>query len=121
MNGKQNLGQFGEEVAVEYLIKNGYKIIERNYRCKLGEIDIIAKKYDLLIFVEVKTRRNNNFGYPVESITKEKQRHIYNTVYYYLITHKIAYNEVRIDAIEVYVEFGNTRINHIPDIIFNKG
>ena len=117
MNNRQTLGQLGENASTDYLIKNKYKIIERNYRCKFGEIDIIAKINNTLTFVEVKTRRNNNHGFPVESITKTKQQHIYNTAKYYLLTHKIKYEEIRIDAIEVYVKFGNIKINHIPNIL----
>lgn len=117
MNDNILLGNLGEDFAVKYLVKNGYTILERNYRCKFGEIDIIAKHGHTLIFVEVKTRRNTNFGYPVEAITKTKQKHIYNTARYYLLNSKVRYNDIRIDAIEVYVQRKNIKINHIRGII----
>ena len=69
---KQIIGQKGEEFAGKYLIENGYKIVERNYRFKRAEIDIIAKKGKLLVFIEVKTRKNNNFGFPEEFVSDRK-------------------------------------------------
>lgn len=73
LNFRQLLGQTGESLAVRYLKKNGYKIIETNYRNKLGEIDIIASDNDVIVFVEVKTRRNNYYVHPKEAVTKKKQ------------------------------------------------
>ena len=73
----QELGRIGEELATKYLAQNKYKIIERNFRCKQGEIDIIA--YDLrnkeLVFFEVKTRSNFKYGRPSEAVTKVKKKH----------------------------------------------
>lgn len=117
MNNNQNIGKLGENHAAKYLKKNGYKIIEKNYKCKLGEIDIIAIKHNTLVFIEVKTRRNKKFGYPIESITKLKQKHIYNTATHYLITNKIIYKDIRLDAIEVYINGNSIRINHVKNII----
>lgn len=111
------LGNLGEECAVKYLVKNKYIILERNYRCRFGEIDIIAKQGHTLVFVEVKTRRSTNFGYPVEAITKIKQKHIYNTARHYLLSSKVRYSDIRVDAIEVYIQGKNFRINHIKRII----
>ena len=74
----QELGKIGEELAAKYLTQNKYKIIQRNFRCKFGEIDIIA--YDLknkeLVFFEVKTRSNFKYGRPSEAVTKIKKKHI---------------------------------------------
>lgn len=117
MNDNILLGNLGEDYAVKYLIKNGYTILERNYRCKFGEIDIITKHGHTLVFVEVKARRSTNFGYPVEAITKIKQKHIYNTARHYLVSSKIRYSDIRIDAIEVYVQKKSIKINHIRGII----
>ena len=119
MNSKQSLGKFGEECAFQFLLQKKYEIMSRNYKCKFGEIDIIAKKNNILIFFEIKTRRNKNFGYPVESITKIKQKHIYNTAIYYLLNNKILYDEIMFDAIEVYFQNNIVRINHIKNIITN--
>jgi putative endonuclease len=73
---KRMLGKFGEELATDYLVKNGYLIVENNYRCFSGEIDIIAKKKDLLIIVEVKSRSKIGSEETLFSITKSKQRKI---------------------------------------------
>ena len=75
---KQNLsfGRQGEDLAVSLLIDNGYIILERNFRTKFGEIDIIAKDKETFVFVEVKTRCSENFGLPLEAISKAKQRKI---------------------------------------------
>ena len=70
------IGNFGEDEAIRYLIKNKYKIIERNYSCKLGEIDIIAKDKDVLVFIEVKTRTNDKYGSPSLAVNYYKKRKI---------------------------------------------
>ncbi len=72
---KKNLGQEGEKIAIKYLQRLGYTIIEQNFRCKSGEIDIIAKEKEQIIFIEVKTRPSNRYGeqiQPVNSIKKKK-------------------------------------------------
>lgn len=69
---KQIIGEKGEEFACNYLSKKGYEIVEKNYRFKRAEIDIIVKKEKLLVFVEVKTRKNNDFGFPEEFVSNKK-------------------------------------------------
>jgi putative endonuclease len=81
---KQKFGQEGEALAARYLKKNGYRIIEKNYRTKLGEIDIIAKDKDTLVFVEVKSRRSWQFGNPKAAVTPRKQRKISMVALHYL-------------------------------------
>ena len=75
-NRRQKFGEKGEAIAVRHLKKNGYKIIETNYRNKLGEIDIIAQDKDTIVFVEVKTRRSVQFGNPKQAVTIPKQKKI---------------------------------------------
>lgn len=70
------LGKIGEDTAVEILKSEGFQILQRNYRCRMGEVDIIAAKGSLICFIEVKTRSNMNFGRPCESVDERKQRHI---------------------------------------------
>jgi len=79
-----NIGKFGEDIASKYLQEKGYKIIERNYRTFLGEIDIISEYKGTIIFVEVKTRRSDRFGYPEEAINLNKQRKIIKNALCYL-------------------------------------
>ena len=66
----RSLGQQGEQIAVQYLKAHGYKILERNYRCRVGEVDIIAEDQGDLVFVEVKARSSKVFGNPAEAVTK---------------------------------------------------
>lgn len=82
-SGKE-IGCIGEGLAVEYLRAHGFRIIERNYRCRIGEIDIVARKRNELYFVEVKTRKGERYGSPLESITSRKQRQIIKIAKYFL-------------------------------------
>jgi putative endonuclease len=83
-NKKQKFGEKGEAIAAQHLKKQGYRIIEKNYRTKLGEIDIIAKDKDTLVFVEVKSRRSWQFGNPKAAVTPQKQRKISMVALQYL-------------------------------------
>lgn len=114
----QILGRFGEDKACDYLEKNNYKIIERNFRCKQGEIDIIAKDLSKneLVFIEVKTRLNFNFGRPAQSVNYVKQKHILNVSKYYLYKNSIQNTFIRFDIIEVFVKNSEFQINHIIQI-----
>lgn len=103
MNQKQIEGKVGEDAAIKYLEQQGYMIICRNFRCLQGEIDIIAKDDDYIVFVEVKTRANVNYGEAKEAVGKYKQKHIYEAAKYYLYKNKKEDDYVRIDVIEVYV------------------
>lgn len=81
---KRGRGSFYEEVCVEYLIKNGFDILHRNYRCKLGEIDIIAKKDDIIRFIEVKFRGSGSYGSALEAVDFRKQRRIMRAASWFL-------------------------------------
>lgn len=110
---KKEIGDLGENAAAKYLKKNGYKILGRNYRKKYGEIDIIAEKDDSIAFVEVKTRKNDDFGRPCEFVDKRKQERIKKTALSY-ICEKGYDAGFTFDVIEVYGENGKVReINHI--------
>ncbi len=111
---KQKIGKNGEEMAKQYLINKEYKIIQTNFRCYFGEIDIIAQKDNSLIFVEVKARTNQKYGLPAQSITQQKKKHIRKTIEYYLLCKKIRNVLIQIDVIEIYLEKGE--INHIKNI-----
>jgi len=106
---QQQLGKWGENQAYAYLLRKKYKIIERNFRASnFGEIDIIAKKNNEYIFVEVKTKRNQHFGLPEEELTGDKKKKLDFAIYYYLET-KGLYNERwRFDFIAL--EIMNTKI-----------
>ena len=115
---KQEYGKEGEDFATTYLQENGYKILERNFSCKSGEIDIIALKNNEIVFIEVKTRTSDKYGLPSEAVTKEKLKHLYRTAEYYLITRNLFGNiDTRIDVIEVYKSKNNLRLNHLKQVI----
>jgi len=81
---KNTLGQQGEEAAIKFLKKRGYRILERNFRCPLGEIDIVSRHNNTLVFVEVKTRSSQAYGLPEEAIDYRKQRKLKQLAYYYI-------------------------------------
>ncbi len=111
-NYKQMLGRLGEDMAAEYFIKHNYKILERNYRCRLGEIDLIVLGKNgiepVLVFVEVKTRRSLNYGTPAESITWKKQNKIRKVAAWYMADHPESKGwNIRFDAILILKNQGN--------------
>ena len=116
MYERHELGKTGEEIGTQYLINNGYKLIIRNFRCRQGEIDIIAKDKDEIVFIEVKTRRNTNYGYPIDAVDKRKQKHIFNASKYYIYKNKLEKRKIRFDVIEVYKK-DKFYINHIKNIL----
>ena len=73
MYKKKILGNLGEDIACKFILNKGYEIVERNFYCRQGEIDIIAKDNEFLVFIEVKTRKNENYGRPIDAITFYKR------------------------------------------------
>ena len=114
---KKELGNLGEQIATEYLEKNKYKIIKRNFYCKQGEIDIIAKDKNDIVFIEVKTRTSNNFGRPSEAVNTIKQKHMYKAAKYFLYKTNCLEKLIRFDVIEILVANGRFNINHIKQIM----
>jgi putative endonuclease len=118
MNNKI-LGNLGETIAENYLKKSGYNIVCKNFRCSIGEIDIIALNKDSLIFVEVKTRTSTKFGYPKEAVTYHKKNKIIKVAETFLAFNKKYTNHIfRFDVIEILVDpktFKLNNINHIKD------
>lgn len=100
----QKLGKLGEDVASEYLRRQGYTILERNFRARYGEIDIIVLKDNVVVFVEVKTRGNDSFGTPEESVTPKKLREVIKTSEYFSSLNKHLPNSRRIDVIGIQFE-----------------
>ena len=117
MNSKRDIGRNGEDAAANYLESRGYLIRCRNYSCRGGEIDIVAEKDDFMVFVEVKTRKNDLFGTPAEFVTGTKARRVRRAAASYPIYYAC---NIRFDIIEVYYEekggmFLIKEINHIED------
>lgn len=94
----------------------GYEILERNFRCRTGELDIVAKKEDTLYFIEVKARRSLRCGVPAEAVTKRKKQHILRTVRHYLISHYIIDTDIQIDLIELLLMGEKSYIRHTENI-----
>jgi putative endonuclease len=95
------LGRRGEDFAAKYLRELGYTIIEQNFRVKCGEIDIIAREGDYLVFVEVKTRSGTGFGSPAEAVNYRKQQQIIKTALVYLSQNNLHESQVRFDVAAV--------------------
>lgn len=114
---KQEIGKLGEDIAVHYLKQKGYKILDRNFECRQGELDIIALDKKETVFIEVKTRTSNKYGTPSEAVNKVKQKHILQTIKYYLYTRNLSDEFVRIDVIEVYIKDNIYRVNHIKQAL----
>lgn len=113
MNAKE-LGRWGEEKAAEFLHNKGINILQRNYRCPAGEMDIIACQDDTLIFVEVKTRRSLNFGLPAESVTFKKRKKCVKIAQYYMKEKGMKDLSCRFDVVEVMItQDGSCQFNHI--------
>lgn len=98
---KQTTGNYGEQLACEYLKKQDYKILERNFRIRGGEVDIICKDKDYLVFVEVKTRYSYDYGLPVESMTPWKIKSLLKTAQFYLLKVKWKDGPFRLDFVSV--------------------
>ena len=111
----KTIGNFGENEAEKFLRKNGYKILERNYTTKLGEIDIIVQKDNYICFVEVKTRSNENYGTPRDAVNYHKQKKIISVAKYYMLT-KNKDMFLRFDVIEVVVNKDKTKVEKIEHI-----
>ena len=103
---RQGLGRTGERLAAEELMRRGCRILERNFCCGYGEIDLIAEDEHDLIFVEVKTRRGNAYGLPEEAVTIRKQRKIIQVASYYLDVHACSERSWRIDIVAVQLSKG---------------
>lgn len=117
MNLKHIEGVEGEDVALRYLEDKGYQVVCKNFRCKQGEIDIVAKGSGYIVFIEVKTRSSYKYGEAKEAVNGRKQKHIYEAAKYYLYKNKMEECYTRIDVIEVYMIGGKTSINHIQQIM----
>lgn len=120
---KGNIGSWGEEIACNYIIKKGMTVISRNYRSKFGEIDIIARDDNCIVFIEVKTRKNNLYGNASEYVTRKKQEKIILTAQEYIGSD--IDTEMRFDVIEVYYYEYLTkpnvkRINHIKNAFISE-
>lgn len=115
MRINQATGKTGEDLAENFLKENGFRVIEKNFNGRYGEIDIIALDQDTLVFVEVKTRTSSQFGNPLEAITFWKLKTLIKTAQFYKLTHQNLPESLRIDAVAVEL-FPNGELKNIEHV-----
>jgi putative endonuclease len=92
------LGRAGEDEAARWYVQRGYRIVERNWRCRLGEIDLVCAGGNILVFCEVKARSSDHLGHPLEAVTRTKQLRLRRLAAEYLSEHTCGYHEARFDV-----------------------
>ena len=111
----KRIGSWGEQVAADFLHRRGYRVLDRNFACRFGELDLVAEDRRYLVFVEVKTRKNGDFAQAREAVTPAKQRRILAAAQLWLQLHPRS-KQPRFDVVEVYGEAGRVdRIEHIKN------
>jgi len=111
----KELGKKGEEVALRFLKRNGYRILQRNYVCKMGEVDIIARERDTLAFIEVKTRTSTTFGPPQLAVNASKQMQLSKAALYFLKEKKLEEMKARFDVVAILLGPKGEEIELIKD------
>ena len=111
------IGREGEDIATEFLENKGYQILDRNFSTRHGEIDIVAKDEEEYVFIEVKARKSNQYGEPIDAINENKIKHLKSAIKYYLYINKLENKFIRIDVIEVKYVKNKIYINHIKQAI----
>jgi putative endonuclease len=115
---RKAVGVFGERVACRYLTAQGLTVLDRNWRCPAGEIDIVAKEGDVVVICEVKTRRDARFGTPVEAITATKAGRLYRLGRLWIGEHDIAWSALRIDVVAVMcARPGPATVEHLVGVL----
>ena len=114
-NGKQRLGKEGERIAEGYLKKKGYRLVERNYSCAAGELDLIVLDRRVVVFVEVKTRTGQTFGSPFEAVEFRKQRKMIQAAQYFLAEKKLQQRDARFDVVGISSAGRDPMVEHIEN------
>jgi len=107
------LGRKGENLAASYLREQGWEILERNYRTRLGEIDLVCRDHNTIVFVEVKTRTETDFARPDQSVTRRKQAKLRRLVEDYQVKHRLESADVRVDVLGVTLSGRRPEFEHI--------
>ena len=113
---QKNLGKTGEDLALDFLKSHSYSVLEKNFRSKFGEIDIIAEKNHSLYFIEVKTRSNLNHGAPYEAVNKRKIYHIKKASQYYLLKNKFEAYKLKVAVFSILIENGKVDVKFWDNI-----
>ena len=111
----KRIGDRGEEIALRYLLRKGYSLVERNYRTRYGELDLILRHENTLVFVEVKLRRGKTFGDPLEAVTERKQATIRAIAEQYLAEKEPEFEEARFDVIGILAGGASRGIEHVEN------
>lgn len=109
------LGDQGEDIACQHLTEQGYQILERNWRCEQGELDIVARQHGWLVFCEVKTRRSERFGSPIEAITQAKAERLRRLAMAWVDAHGGG-GQIRIDVVGVLIQGPVTTVQHLKAV-----
>ncbi|MBK6949690.1 MAG: YraN family protein [Haliscomenobacter sp.] len=117
MASKHELGKRGEDIAAQYLLDKGYRILERNWRYKRAEVDLIAQEAEVLVFVEVKTRASERFGAPENFVGRRKQAFLASAASFFCDQNAHA-GEVRFDVISILFSGKDFHTAHLPDAFF---
>ena len=117
---KRKFGIIGEKLAQGFLINKGYEILGANFFSRKGEIDIVARKDNIIVFVEVKTRTNLNYGRPAMAVNYTKRKHLRNAAKIFIHINRLYEYDVRFDVVEVLIEDGKCKINQIEGIMWNN-
>lgn len=113
MRAKDARGRLGEELAAAHLIGQGLIVLDRNWRCEVGEIDIVAREGDSLVICEVKTRSSRRFGSPLEAVTMAKAARLRRLAACWVSTHDVRPQQIRIDLVGIVLGGGDAEIEHV--------
>ncbi len=112
---RQSSGAWGEDLALRYLTRRGYRLVERNYRKRRGEIDLVVRNDETLVFVEVKLRRSTGCGDPLEAVNARKQATLRSLAEQYLAENQPDFDTVRFDVVGILAKSDGIRIDHVED------
>ena len=113
MRQKDVRGRLGEDLASAHLVEQGLTVLERNWRCDVGELDIVAREGDVLVICEVKTRSSRRFGDPLEAVTPSKAARLRRLAARWVVEHEVRPREIRIDLVGVVLNGSNPEIEHV--------
>ncbi len=115
---RKSLGDFGERLACRHLVQSGLIVLDRNWRCSAGEIDIVAADGDVVVVCEVKTRSSTRFGTPVEAITRQKANRLYRLGHLWLRDHDVPPSRLRVDVVAIVRHgLGPAEVAHIVGVV----
>jgi len=112
---RQLFGREAEEAVVQYMIRDGYAILARNFHCRYGELDIVAEKNDVICFVEVRMRSSAAWGDPSHSVSHAKQRRVVKAALHYLMAYRIRDRMIRFDVVSVVGRGSALTLEHLPN------